>query len=154
MNQDLAAAVAELKAMEDIKRLKALYCLHCDDNYNPDELAKLFTEDAVWDNPLRGVFTGRKAIREFFAGASTAIPFSAHLITNPIIDVDLPAQTASGIWRMVQPGEMRSPEGGTHAVLQIVRYDEQYRKIDGSWLISHLKVGIRRLEMTGHWDGF
>ncbi len=42
----LEAVEKRLRAMEDIeeiKRLKARYCAYCDDNYNIEGLASLFT---------------------------------------------------------------------------------------------------------------
>ena len=50
--EDLAAIEARLRRLEDIeaiKRLKARYCAACDDGYDPDRLAALFTEDVCGD---------------------------------------------------------------------------------------------------------
>ena len=41
-----------------IRNLKALYAASCDDNYNPDGIAALFTEDAVWESQGLGRFDG------------------------------------------------------------------------------------------------
>ena len=46
---ELARKVQMLDDLEAIKRLKHQYCAYCDDNYNPDGIADLFVEDAVWD---------------------------------------------------------------------------------------------------------
>lgn len=142
---DLRRMVEELKAIEDIKRLKAHYCQHCDRDYDPDALAALFTEDAVWDaGPLRGLHTGRQAIGAFFAGAATMIPYAAHLVTNPLIEVDLDAGTATGQWRMLMPCTLRNA-GGSQAAFQVADYDEAYRLVDGEWLFARLKVRLQRL---------
>jgi len=42
----------------------------CDNHYDADGIASLFTEDAVWESPALGRFEGRDAIRNFFRGAS------------------------------------------------------------------------------------
>ena len=59
---DLNALEARLRRLEDIealKQLKAQYCAACDDGYDADRLASLFTEDAVWDGGRTfGVATG------------------------------------------------------------------------------------------------
>ena len=46
---ELARKVQMLDDLEATKRLKHQYCAYCDDNYNPDRIADLFVEDAVWD---------------------------------------------------------------------------------------------------------
>ncbi len=47
-----------LEDIEEIKRLKAGYCSSCDDNYDADSIASLFTEDAIWDGGIRGTAGG------------------------------------------------------------------------------------------------
>jgi nuclear transport factor 2 (NTF2) superfamily protein len=64
----LAQLEQRVQVLEDvnaIRHLKARYAASCDDQYNPDGLAALFTEDAVWESQGRGWFEGREAIRAF-----------------------------------------------------------------------------------------
>src|SRR5437870_169961 len=84
------ARVAQLEhrvqALEDvnaIRHLKARYAAYCDDQYNPDGIAALFTEDAVWESQGLGRFEGRHAIREFFRGASRLFTFAIHYTEVP-----------------------------------------------------------------------
>ena len=70
-----------------IRHLKALYAAYCDDQYNSEGLATLFTEDAVWESQGLGRFEGRDAIREFFRGASQLFTFAIHYSLNGHIDV-------------------------------------------------------------------
>jgi ketosteroid isomerase-like protein len=138
----LQARIERLEALEAIRRLKALYCLYCDQGYDADRLAELFCEDAVWDaGAHRGVHQGRAAIRAFFAGISERIPFAAHLVTNSLIDVS--GDEATGKWRTIMPCNLAS-DGQDKGAIQIGEYDERYRRVDGNWLISHLRVRIRR----------
>ena len=51
--EDLARRVQVLEDIEAIKKLKARYCAYCDNNYDADGLASLFTEDAIWDGGER-----------------------------------------------------------------------------------------------------
>lgn len=135
--------LARLEAIEEIRQLKARYCLHCDRGYDGGALAALFTADAVWDaGAHRGVFRGRQAIRDFFAAISSAIPYAAHLVTNPLIEVE--GDEARGNWRMLMPCMLREGEAET-AAFQVAEYDETYRRVDGIWLIADLKVRLRRL---------
>lgn len=145
----LQLRIERLEAIEEIRRLKALYCLHCDRDYAPDALAALFTEDAVWDaGPLRGVHAGREAIRRFFAGVPATIPYAAHLVTNPLIEVDLDSASATGQWRMMMPCAMEG-EDGLFAALQVAEYDEVYQRVAGTWFIASLKVRLQRLSLPG-----
>ncbi len=149
-DQSLDQRIRRLEALEDIRHLKALYCLHCDRDYDPDALADLFTEDAVWDaGPLRGVHRGRDAIRQFFFGAAAKIPYAAHLVTNSMIEVS--GDRATGIWRMLMPCEMTA-DAGSFAALQVALYDETYLRMSQGWRIESLKVRLQRLVVPGtHW---
>ena len=85
----LAQRLQVLEDIEAIKKLKARYCAYCDDNYDADGLASLFTEDAIWDGgEILGRSEGREAIRAFFQGSSRRLTFAIHHVMNPIIDVD------------------------------------------------------------------
>ena len=71
----LAQIEQRVQVLEDvnaIRHLKARYAASCDDQYNPDGLAALFTEDAVWESQGLGRFEGREAIRAFFRGGGLA----------------------------------------------------------------------------------
>jgi hypothetical protein len=54
-----------LEDAEAIRNLKARYAALCDNQYDADGIAMLFTEDAVWESPGLGRFEGREAIRGF-----------------------------------------------------------------------------------------
>ncbi len=64
-----------LEDAEAIRNLKARYAALCDNQYDADGIASLFTEDAVWESPALGRFEGRDAIRNFFRGASAIFSF-------------------------------------------------------------------------------
>lgn len=146
-NETLEERLARLEAIEEIRQLKARYCLHCDRGYDGEALAALFTVDAVWDaGAHRGVFRGRRAIRDFFATISSAIPYAAHLVTNPLIEVE--GDAARGNWRMLMPCMLSEGEAEI-AALQVAEYDETYRRVDGVWLIDGLRVRLRRLAVPG-----
>lgn len=96
----------------------------------------------MWDGGARGRFEGRAAIRDFFERASSSFPFAAHLVTNPVIDVD--GDRAHGLWRMLMPCIIR--ENGTEvSAIQVAEYDETYVRHDGRWLIATLEVRRRRM---------
>ena len=76
-----------LEDAEAIRNLKARYAALCDQQYDADRIAMLFTEDALWDSPGLGRFEGREAIRNFFRGASEIFSFAIHYSLNCHIDV-------------------------------------------------------------------
>src|SRR5262249_47522356 len=73
---DLALRLQKLEDERAIAQLVYRYAELCDDAYDPDGLAGLFTEDAAWsasspDGSVDfGRYQGREAIRAFFAGVS------------------------------------------------------------------------------------
>jgi len=83
---ELQNRVRILVDADAIRNLKARYAAYCDDNYNPDKIAELFVEDAVWESGPLGRFEGREAIRQFFQGASKIFTFALHYGLNPQIE--------------------------------------------------------------------
>jgi hypothetical protein len=138
MNTDLEKTVQRLADIEDIKQLKARYASACDDNYNPDKLAPLFAEDAVWDGSILGYAESREGIREFFGGASALVPFAVHQVSNPLIEID--GDTATGQWFLWQPMVL-----GDQALWLSAVYDDKYVRQDGKWVYQSLKLNIRML---------
>ena len=131
--EDLEKRVRILEDIEEIKKLKARYSMLCDEDYNPDALAKLFVEDAVWDGFTRGKHEGREQIRSFFAGISEVIPFAVHMVMNPVIEVD--GDTAKGKWYFL--GAMTQ---GDQALWSSLWYDDVYVRVDGEWKFKSVKV--------------
>ncbi|MGH7985370.1 MAG: nuclear transport factor 2 family protein [Candidatus Binataceae bacterium] len=143
----LEERVRVLEDIESIKRLKARYCAACDDNYNAEAIAALFTEDAIWDGAGLGKAEGGEKIRQFFRGAPRIFPFAIHHVMNPIIEVE--GDSARGQWYLLQPAtRMRQSEGKAaekQAVWLAASYDEQYVRTADGWKFKHLKVTARFL---------
>ena len=100
----LAQLERRVQALEDvnaIRNLKSRYAAYCDDNYNPEGLAALFTEDAVWESQGLGRYEGRDAIRDFFRGASQLFTFAIHYSLNGQIEVN--GDTAKAQWYLFMP---------------------------------------------------
>lgn len=138
MTSELEKTVQRLADIEDIKQLKARYAAACDDDYNPDALAPLFAEDAIWDGGALGYAEGRAGIREFFGASSSLVPFAVHQVSNPLIEID--GDTATGQWFLWQPMVLKEQALWLSAV-----YDDNYVRVDGKWLYQHLKLNIRML---------
>src|SRR5882724_9948198 len=127
----LAQLEQRVQALEDInaiRHLKAQYAAYCDDHYNPDGLAVLFTEDAVWESQGLGRFAGRDAIREFFRGASQLFTFAIHYSLNGQIDVQ--GDTARAQWYLFMPCTLGE---GNRAMWRAGIDQEEYIRVAGEW---------------------
>ena len=143
----LEARLRRLEDIEALRVLKARYAEICDEGFDPDLLAALFTSDAVWDGGKLGRVEGREAIRSFFAGASKAMSFAIHHVGNPILEVE--GDQATGRWHLWQP----SIFGKAKQALWIAgRYREKYRREDGVWRIAELIFRVTM--MSPYEDGW
>ena len=146
----LEERIRRLEAIEAIKRMKAHYALCADAKYTDDHRRKpqdeidriardqtsVFTEDAIWDNGLFGLFEGRMAIWEFLR--ATPWKFSVHMYMNPLIDVD--GDTATGSWVI---WEVATLEQSDRAVFLSATLDDEYVCIDGRWYTSRVAMTNR-----------
>ncbi len=134
----LAARIQRLEDIEEIRALKAKYCDYCDNGYDPDGIASLMTEDAVWDGGRTfGVRHGKDQIRRHFDGADARVAVARHQVMNPIIEVN--GDSATGQWLLFQPCTDAGVDG---AVWLAATYRDEYRRVDGRWLISHTGIDI------------
>ena len=104
------------------------------DNFEPDNWSMIFTADGVLDETEffdDAHFIGREAIRAYGAKISDSVHHVAHLITNHLIS-DLTAPTARGTAVSIVETMRKNGE----RVRFHVRYDDEYAKVDGTWLIA------------------
>ncbi len=126
--------------VERIKQLKHRYCAFCDEGYDPEGIASLFTENGVWEGGPFGRAETRAGIREFFAAISGQVAFANHYVSNPVIEVD--GDRASGRWDLWQPMVM----GDEPAALWLVaKYRERYVRAGDEWLFELLELDVRAL---------
>lgn len=144
---DFAERLQRLENVEAIKKLKYAYAHACDDNYDANRLAPLFTDDAVWDGGAMGVYRGREAIRAFFEGASVLVPFAIHQVTNPVIEID--GDRATGSWYLWEPIVFAQ---GNQAMWMAGRYHDRYRREGSGWMFEHVTVDLRML--SPYQEGF
>ena len=124
-----------LQALEDadaIRNLKARYAALCDNQYDADGIAMLFTEDALWQSPALGRFEGREAIRGFFRGASGIFSFAIHYSLNGHIEVE--GDQAQARWYLFMPCTVAA---GNQAMWRAGIDHETYARVDGAWMFRH-----------------
>lgn len=136
-----------LADIEEIKQLKARYALACDNDYEPDTLADLFTEDAIWDGGFMGRAETRDGIRTFFANASNIVGFAVHGVSNPLIEID--GDQATGRWYLHQPMVIKGAEACFWFCAQ---YEDLYVRTDDGWKFKHVLIKPRAF--SPYEDGF
>jgi hypothetical protein len=131
--------IEELLEIEEIKNLRIMYS-HYFDGGQIDELAGLFTEDAVCEftADYGGNWEGRETIRANYARFRVeGRPFSfMHANTNPWIRLLGPTQ-ANGRWYLL---DLTLREGVENPLGLFGIYDDVYRKVDGRWLIARTRI--------------
>jgi hypothetical protein len=133
--------LARLEAVQEIMHLKAAYCRFADADYDAEGIAGLFVEDGVWDGgPEFGRHVGRAAIKAFIDATRGQIRFAAHLVMNPLIEVQ-DAAHATGKWRLFMPCSSVA-EAGLEARWLLCDYAETYVRQDGRWLFRTIDMTV------------
>jgi hypothetical protein len=140
---DLEAVLRRLDELESkaaIEQLMVAYMAAADRADDKGaHIAVLFTEDGRWDsvgphgNP-DWTAIGREALARKFDRNNDRMPFAAHFLTNGAIQLD--ADTAVGRWMYFQACTYR----GDQPLWIAGSYDNEFRRVDGAWLMSHLRV--------------
>lgn len=137
--KELEKRISRIEDREAIKNLKARYAAVCDDRYNPKEAVKLFTDDAVWDGGKDfGVHKGKSSIKAFFESVSKNVVFAVHYFVQPVITMSKKGDTATGKWYLWQACTLK---GGIAVWISGLEYDK-YRKVNGEWLMSEMKLKL------------
>jgi len=140
--EELARRIARLEDVEAIKRLQADYAAACDDHYNPDRLAALFTEDGVWDGGQFGRVSGSEALHSHFAKSSAQFTWALHFMIAPSIEVSSDGETARGSWYLWEPAKI-AEDGGEQAYWAATVYDIHYAKTKQGWKFREMSLDVR-----------
>jgi hypothetical protein len=140
MNDELNRLIT----LEAIRNLRLRYCHYLDAN-RMNLLAGLFTEDAICQVD-RGSWTGREAIErglsEAFSAFDTqrtgAYPF-LHAVSNHWIEI-LDENRAQGRCYLIDFATQRP--AGENPLLLLGLYADEYRRVDGQWLISRTRLDV------------
>jgi len=130
---DLTSRIQALEDIEAIKRLKHDYFYFCDTK-QPDKVRDCFVEGPVHiDYGRIGVFTQLDALVAVFTEmACHEHMVEMHHAQNPRIDL-LDETSAKGVWGLYY----HLIDTNSRSVTQLgAYYEDEYRKVDGRWLIS------------------
>lgn len=128
-DESLAAQVARLVAMEEIRQLAYRYALAVDSR-DLDSLVALFIEDVQVGRDQRG----RPALRAYFDRILRGFTTSIHFVGNHLIELD-DTETAHGIVTC-----RAEHESDAHWVIELLQYHDQYARRDGRWLFVRRRV--------------
>jgi uncharacterized protein (TIGR02246 family) len=120
---------------ESIRKTLAQYGQLYDDRMH-DELAELFTEDAVYVTPTDTTL-GREALRSRFADVLPTV-HGRHLMVQAVIDVDGDTATVTSDLIFISlDGEGLPIEG-------VSRYHDRMVPVDGRWLFAERRIAPLR----------
>lgn len=136
---ELLARLQVLEDIEDIRKLKAAYCAACDDDHNGDAVAALFVPEGTWQRSGATPCHGHEEIAAYMFAIREAgiMNRSAHMVTNPVIDVE--GDSATGHWRFVM---MYTGADDASFTRIIGTYDETYVRHDGIWRFRSLMANV------------
>ena len=146
MSQSLDARLRQLESENAVRACMNRYMVLCDalDSRTPlDELAGLFTADAIWEGKGAkyaksfGGYRGREAIRAMFAGYMTEpahFALNVHFLCSELIRVE--GDEANGSWVMLQTSTFAS--GASH--LNAARLTVRFREEEGTWRMAHFQT--------------
>jgi ketosteroid isomerase-like protein len=143
---ELQARLGRFEAEHAVRACMNRYMALCDalDAETPlEELAGLFTTDAVWEGKGAryadsfGGYRGRDAISAMFATymkTPAHFALNVHFLTSELIEVS--ESGATGSWVMLQTSSFASGASHLNAARLTVRFAEQ----DGSWRMAHFQT--------------
>ncbi len=137
---DLARRIERLESEKEISKLNFKYVWLADVPKDADAIAACFTEDAIWEGV--GEFdeylsTGREEIRQLFLDVPNQLPFTAHFVTNEVIDIAPDGNRAHGQWHILEMATLRD---NCAQVWLVAWYENDFERVDGEWLISHVRL--------------
>ncbi len=150
-DERMAAMERRLQRLEDaeaIRNLKAEYAALCDNQYDADGIAAMFTADAIWESPSLGRFEGREAIRGFFQRASGIFSFAIHYSLNGHIEID--GDTAHARWYLFMPCTVAE---GNRPMWRAGIDHETYVRVGDRWMFSHKRSEpLLNVNYAGGWS--
>lgn len=124
-----------------IRRVLAEYCQLCDDG-EFDQLAARFAPDGTFQFGRRTV-EGHSALVRWFEETQSPDQRGKHITSNAVIDLagDVAHVSSDFVFFVVVAGVLQPRIAG--------RYNDEFRRIDGTWLIQHRAATVLREPTIG-----
>jgi hypothetical protein len=131
----LEQAVTQLEDEQAIEILQRTYGYYVDKNLWK-QIGELFTADGTLEIGGRGVFVGRPRVVQYleWLGSPVHGRLYDHTQMQAVVHVSPDGKVAKGRWRALVFGG----DYGAVSVFGDCIYENEYRKIDGKWMISRL----------------
>jgi hypothetical protein len=145
----LQQLVTRLEDERDIEILQRTYGYYVDRN-NWSEIAQLFAGDGTLEIGGRGVFTGRKRVQQYleWLGSPVHGRLYDHTQMQPVVHVSPDGRSAKGRWRALVFGG----DYGAASVFGDCIYENEYRKVNGKWMIAKLHAYfVMYTDLTQGW---
>ena len=145
--KELEQVKKRLEALEDIEEIKKLQrdYIFWLSNHQWEDMIECFTEDAVAWIGKHGEQKGKEAIRASFGSdisKTAAYQKGGQMLMQPVIHVD--GEAASGYWNWYRLNTQFKSASGQSIELfganMQARYDCEYKKENGKWKFSKLKL--------------
>lgn len=146
----MALTVQQAVDIIEIGQVKSSYSWYYD-TCDLEGLLSIFTDDAVCDFGPYGLWEGEDAIRQGYS--KNIWPkddrfATVHNTTNPIIEVN--GDTATGKWFVLD--NILGP-ANKHPLVMIATYTDEFRRVNGEWKISRVRMDFHWSSETGRIKG-
>jgi uncharacterized protein (TIGR02246 family) len=152
---DIETLARRLERLEDIRAIEQLkyeYAGYCDNSYDPEGIASLFTEDGRWVvDGEGGTMTGHEEIKAHFRALSEKITWAQHYMIAPKVELSEDGQSAVGKFYLLCLCTIEAVDDptGKDAVILTLGYTDQFVKRDGRWLFQEL---LGSTHQVSNWD--
>jgi hypothetical protein len=143
----LEQRLTRLEDIEAIKQLKYQYAGYCDNQYDPEGIASLFTPDGHWIvTGVGGEATGHEEIKKHFTALAKDIVWALHYVMAPEIEISSDGNSATGkfyllcLCTIIRANDRSQKD----AVILTGNYVDQFVKINGRWYFKELSGVIHQ----------
>jgi len=134
------ASVARAQQSTDEAAVRAVIARETEgwDKFDSKEVASVFTEEAVWQNPFGVRLHGRAEIEKFLTNLMARPGYRAGKDTSPtkILDLRMTSPTTAAVWSDESSEGQTNDISGNPMQPRHSYYLEVLVKKDGSWKIS------------------
>jgi 3-phenylpropionate/cinnamic acid dioxygenase small subunit len=139
------ASVQRLLDIEEIKRLKAAYCRLIDDE-DWDGFRELFADGGDFRSGTSSFESTEDFLASVIKHHTDADVISVHHAHMPEIEIGAGGTEARGVWALHDYlDRVWKEDGRREAFYGYGFYEEEYRKVDGSWKI--VTMHLRRIRV-------